>query len=91
MPNNALEIVAHYENDYETRMKLYWYGNTEIAMDSDTDGDGATFAEELAAANPAVKVLKHEENHIMQHTLQSLKGELKWAIREFSRGSAHAK
>ena len=37
-----------------------------------------------------VKVLKHEDNHIMQHTLQSLKGELKWAIREFSGGSAHA-
>ena len=37
-----------------------------------------------------VKVLKHEENHIMQHTLQSLKGELAWAVREFSGGSAHA-
>ena len=53
MPNHAIEIVAHYESDYETRMKLYWYGDASVAMTSDTDGDGATFAEELAAGtNP---------------------------------------
>ena len=37
-----------------------------------------------------VKVMKNEDNHIMQHTLQSVKGELKWATRELSGGSAHA-
>ena len=33
--------------------ELYWYGNTTTAMDSDTDGDGYTFAEEIAnGTNP---------------------------------------
>ena len=53
MPTTAVELVAHTESDYATRMKLYWYGRTDIAMDSDTDGDGYTFAEELAnGTNP---------------------------------------
>ena len=53
MPTGAVELVAHTESDYNTRMKLYWYGRTDIAMDSDTDGDGFTFAEELAnGTNP---------------------------------------
>ncbi len=50
---NVLEVVAHVVSDEETRMKLYWYGTTDVSMDSDTDGDGLTFAEELAAGtNP---------------------------------------
>ena len=53
MPTGAVELVAHTESDDNTRMKLYWYGRTDIAMDSDTDGDGFTFAEELAnGTNP---------------------------------------
>ena len=53
MPTGAVELVAHTESNYNTRMKLYWYGRTDIAMDSDTDGDGFTFAEELAnGTNP---------------------------------------
>ena len=53
MPTGAVELVAHTEIDDNTRMKLYWYGRTDIAMDSDTDGDGFTFAEELAnGTNP---------------------------------------
>ncbi len=53
MPTTAVELVALTESDYATRMKLYWYGRTDIAMDSDTDGDGYTFAEELAnGTNP---------------------------------------
>ena len=53
MPTGAVELIAHTESDYNTRMKLYWYGRTDIAMDSDTDGDGFTFAEELAnGTNP---------------------------------------
>lgn len=58
------------------------------------DGDDRALAESEFADHcnltlqSLVKVLKHEENHIMQHTLQSLKGELTWAIREFSRKGA---
>ena len=53
MPTGAVELVAHTESDDNTRMKLYWYGRTDIAMDSDTDGDGFTFVEELAnGTNP---------------------------------------
>ena len=48
MPSNSLEIVAVCEDDANTRMGLYWYG-AAMAMDSDTDGDGFTFAQELAA------------------------------------------
>ena len=48
MPSNSLEIVAVCEDDPNTRMGLYWYGSA-MAMDSDTDGDGYTFAQELAA------------------------------------------
>ena len=47
------EFVAVCVADADERMKLYWYGTTEVAMDSDTDGDGRTFAEEIAAGtNP---------------------------------------
>jgi len=53
MSSNNEELVAVIIDDYDTRMKLYWYGTTEIAMDSDTDGDGFTFAEELVnGTNP---------------------------------------
>ena len=47
----VLEAVC--AEDAELRAKLYWYGRDDIAMDSDTDGDGRTFAEELAeGTNP---------------------------------------
>ena len=53
MPSNAVEIIAVAESDYNARMSLYWYGNTTTTMDSDTDNDGKTFAQELAAGpNP---------------------------------------
>lgn len=53
MPTNAVEIVAVVETDDVTRQQLYWYGRTDVAMESDTDGDGWTFAEELAnGTNP---------------------------------------
>ena len=44
---SPLILVAYAAGDYETRMKLYWYGTTEIEMTSDTDGDGVSFADEL--------------------------------------------
>ena len=53
MPTNAMEVVAVVEADETRRQKLYWYGTVDVAMDSDTDGDGSTFAEELASGtNP---------------------------------------
>lgn len=53
MPTTAVELVAHVVADADDRAKLYWYGTTNVLMDSDTDGDGLTFAEELAAGtNP---------------------------------------
>ena len=53
MPTATVEVVAVTANDEETRQKLYWYGRTDVSMDSDTDGDGFTFAEELAnGTNP---------------------------------------
>ena len=48
MPNAALELVAVCESDENRREKLYWYGR-DVSDDSDTDGDGYTFAQELAA------------------------------------------
>ena len=53
MPSNAIEVVAVFENDVSRREALYWYGDASVSMDSDTDGDGYTFAEELSAGtNP---------------------------------------
>ncbi len=53
MPNAAIEIVALAEDDEAKRNALYWYGDATVSMDSDTDGDGYTFAEELASGgNP---------------------------------------
>ena len=49
MPSNAIEIVAIAESDALRRAALYWYGNPDVSAQSDTDGDGRTFAEELAA------------------------------------------
>ena len=56
MPNHDAELVAVCVEDEEARAKLYWYGTTDVAPDSDTDGDGYTFAQELAAGtNPLMK------------------------------------
>ena len=54
MPNAVIELVAVCESDENTRQALYWYGTT-TAMDSDTDHDGYTLAQELAAGtNPLI-------------------------------------
>ena len=51
--SHVTEVVAHYVADVATRWSLYWYGRSDVAMDSDTDGDGYTFTEELAnGTNP---------------------------------------
>ena len=54
MPNEAVEYVAVCENDAEVREQYYWYGK-KMAMSSDSDGDGMTLAEEIAAGtNPLI-------------------------------------
>ena len=53
MPTNETELVAVCESDTTRRLQLYWYGTTDVALDSDTDGDGLTFSEELnCGTNP---------------------------------------
>ena len=64
MPTNAIELVAVAASDRETRMKLHWYGTTDVAMDSDTDGDGRTFAEELAAGTNPLMAERHVEGPV---------------------------
>ena len=64
MPEKDVEIIALAEEDYETRMKLYWYGNANISMTSDTDGDGKTFAEELTAGTNPIMPEHHEEGPV---------------------------
>ena len=53
MPGEDVELVAWEILDEARRAKTYWYGDESVPLDGDSDGDGATFAEELAAGtNP---------------------------------------
>ncbi len=50
--NAPIEAVAHCVDDAQTRQAYYWYGKA-AGPESDLDGDGYTFAEELQAGmNP---------------------------------------
>ena len=52
-PTERVELVAHFVEDVMDRESLYWYGATGVSPSSDTDNDGYTFAQELAAGtNP---------------------------------------
>ena len=42
-----VDLVAHFVDDAHTRLSCYWYGVDDQPEDSDTDGDGYSFAEEL--------------------------------------------
>ena len=54
MPSNEVELVAVCVNDSAEREQIYWYG-ASTGMDSDTDGDGMTLAQEIAAGtNPLI-------------------------------------
>ena len=56
MPGSDVTLVAVCAADETARQKLYWYGTTDVSLDSDTDGDGCTFAQELSAGtNPLMK------------------------------------
>ncbi len=62
MPAHNVEVVAVTAEDEMERLKLYWYGRADISVLSDTDGDGCTFAEEIAAGTSPVmpdRTLKH--------------------------------
>jgi len=61
MPNHTADCVALSIADSAERAKLYWYGRTDVSMDDDTDGDGFSFAQEIAAGtNP----------HLVDYTLE---------------------
>ena len=47
VPGQKIELVAVCESDATKRQLLYWYGTDEVAPESDTDGDGVTFAQEM--------------------------------------------
>ena len=64
MPTNAIEFVAHAESDYDTRMSLYWYGSPAVSATADTDHDGRTFAEELAAGTNPLFPERHEDGPV---------------------------
>ena len=54
MPEQSVEFVAVCIADKNTREQYYWYG-AGMSMSSDTDNDGYTLAEEIAAGtNPLI-------------------------------------
>ena len=53
MPPKAIELVAVCEADLAKRQLMYWYGSEDVNAESDTDGDGVTFALEMElGSNP---------------------------------------
>ncbi len=72
-----VDLVAHFVDDAHTRLSRYWYGVDDQPEDSDTDGDGYTFAEELQyGLNPLFpNVLQlggvaHGDSAVMETNLQ---------------------
>ena len=56
MPEDDVEVVAVCDMCSDDRARLHWYGDDTIALASDTDNDGRTLEEELAAGtNPLLK------------------------------------
>ena len=53
VPSTGLDIVAKTIDDEDERLSYYWYGQTDVSPDSDTDGDGFSLADEvLFGTNP---------------------------------------
>ena len=72
-----VDLAAHFVDDAHTRLSRYWYGVDDQPEDSDTDGDGYTFAEELQyGLNPLFpNVLQlggvaHGDSAVMETNLQ---------------------
>ena len=56
MPEGDVEAVAVCDMYPDDRARLHWYGDDTIALTSDTDNDGRTLGEELAAGtNPLLR------------------------------------
>ena len=79
MPDREIEIVAVAESDAMRRNALYWYGDASVPPESDTDGDGVTFADEIAAGtNPLVAngrregVIVWRDSELMQYNPENL-------------------
>ncbi len=52
----VVTFTAVYKPEGDDAEREYWYGDLSVSMDSDTDGDGYTFAEELQyGMNPHFK------------------------------------
>lgn len=47
-------LVAHVVGNTVDQAKMYWYGSLDVDMESDTDHDGYTFAQELAAGTSPI-------------------------------------
>jgi len=47
MPNEDIDVVAVTERKGIKRNWMHYYGNTEVDLNSDTDGDGFSFAQEM--------------------------------------------
>ena len=56
-PDHILTVTAHFFEDADERALAYWYGpETEVTLESDTDGDGYTLAQEVQyGLNPYFK------------------------------------
>ncbi len=72
-----IDLVAHFVDDAHTRLSRYWYGKDDQPEDSDTDGDGYTFAQELQyGLNPLFpNILQlggvaHGDSAVMETNLQ---------------------
>lgn len=66
MPAHDVEIIAITAENEQDRLALYWYGCLAELVPSDSDGDGYTFAEEIAAGTSPVlpdRTLKHGVLH----------------------------
>ncbi len=45
--DSVVTFTAVYKTEGDEAEKEYWYGDTTVAMESDTDGDGYSFTEEI--------------------------------------------
>ena len=77
MPFRDVELVAETRSDETEKEQIYWYGTTGVSLDSDTDADGLTFAEEIAQGtnpkfpNETIKSgVVHNETEQMEMNLQ---------------------
>ena len=87
MPPNAIELVAVCEADLAKRQLMYWYGSEDVNAESDTDGDGVTFALEMemgtnplfadsfvpggVEALPGIGILQYNPKNLQPYVIRS--------------------